>query len=135
MRAMNLAENTGLIQDDKIVWLSDDYPHDVAPYFIIEKFDNAYRITFLIKTTDRRLYGEERHALYDYKDGFTSVRIRNDGSTYQMFNVPFMKAYNSLLEMELEEPQIHIAEYLLDRKLANGESLEKIFTLKKDNSN
>lgn len=131
-RALNLAYNTGLIDDDEsIVWMSDDYPDDSAPYFKIDRLDNAYKITFLINTPDRKLYGEERDALADYKDGFTSVRIRNDGSTYQMFNVPFMKAYNALCEMELDEPQIHIAEYLLDEYLEKGKSLEKILTQKK----
>lgn len=131
LRALSLAHNTGLIDDDAIVWISDDYPDDAAPYFRIDRLDNAYKITFLINTPDRKLYGEEKDALADYKDGFTSVRIRNDGSTYQMFNVPFMKAYNALCEMELDEPQIHIAEYLLDKELEKGKSLEKILTQKK----
>ena len=42
-----------------------------------------------------------------------------------------MKAYNALCEMELDEPQIHIAEYLLDEYLEKGKSLEKILTQKK----
>ncbi len=132
LRALSIANSTGLIDEDSIVWISDDYPHDVAPYFKIDRLPNAYKITFLINTPDRKLYGDEKYALNDYKDGYTSVRIRNDGSTYHMFNVPFMKAYNALLEMELNEPQIHIAEYLLDKELESGKSLEHILTLKKD---
>lgn len=130
-RALDLAHRTGLITDDTIVWISDDYPHDVAPYFKIERLDNAYKISFLLPPKPRNLRGEERYIFSDYEDGYVSIRLRNDGSTYQIFNVPFMKVFNSLLEMELDNPQIHMAEYLLDKELEKGTSLESILTLKK----
>ncbi len=130
-RALNVAHNTGLIDGESIVWTSIDYPEEIAPYFKIDKLDNAYRISFLIDTAERPLIRCEKEAIASYNDGHTTVKIRNEGYCYCMFTGAFIKAYKALLEMELDEPQIHIAEYLLDKELESGKSLEHILTLKK----
>ena len=46
-----------------------------------------------------------------------SVRIRNSGSRYGYFNVIFMRMYNKLCQYEPNFHQIHIEEYMYQKKL------------------
>lgn len=117
---------TKLVQDGVITWKSDDYCYDVAPYFKIEKIGESYLITFGVPNISRKLNLEERMLVNDFKYlNLVSVRIRNSGSTYDLFNIVFMKAFNSLMGLE-EINQIHIEEYLIDKELEQGENLERI---------
>ena len=54
-----------------------------------------------------------------------SVRLRNSGSRYDPCNIVFMETFKALMNME-ETNQIHIEEYLIDKKLEKGLSLERI---------
>ena len=47
----------------------------------------------------------------------TVVRFRNSGSSYDPFNIPFMKFFNKLQEYDPEYHQIHIEEVILQKKL------------------
>ncbi len=121
---LRIAAETGLIINNEIVWKSDEFPHDIAPYFRIAKYPNSYLITFdRPDITQNELDSLEEFLLYN---NASSVRIRNSGSAYGLFNVPFMKAYRSLLAMHSEYPQVHIEEYILEQRIQSGESLEKI---------
>lgn len=125
---LHIAERTGLIKEDEIIWRSDDYSHDVAPYFKITKYPNSYLITFGKPEPPRELDSSELLflELNSFERKNFTVRIRNSGSDYGMFHVPFMQAYHSLFEISMEYPQVHIEEYLLEQRVQSGESLEKI---------
>ncbi|MBE6154523.1 MAG: hypothetical protein E7163_02985 [Firmicutes bacterium] len=114
-----MAYKKGLIVGNTIIWRSDDYPHDIAPYFVIKKLDDAYLIDFKlpdISLVKRELDSYEKSLINDYKYGEVSVRIRNDGSSYAPFNCCFMNAFNTLMEMdEVDINQIHIEEYLYSK--------------------
>lgn len=117
-----------LVNNGVITWRSDDYAKDIAPFFKIEKVGESYQISFGIpKIPDRRLDMEERDIIWSFKDlKNVSVRIRNSGSRYDPFNIAFMEAFNSLMNLESTNHQIHIEEYLIDKELEKGVSLERI---------
>lgn len=129
---LNFAYQSGLIQDGSIIWKDDEIMDDVAPYFKIQKLKNAYKITFGIpeEIPNRSLEMCERFALEDFnKHQYTCIRLRNNGSRYRNFSVPFMKLYNSLLELE-EYHQIHIKEYMINEEVKREKNLEKILIKK-----
>lgn len=76
----------GLFVDNKIIWKSDDFPIEEASSLIIEKSENSYIISF-----EKSLSEIERNTF--------AVRIRNSGSRYSPYNVPFMNLYRTLLTM------------------------------------
>lgn len=124
---LNIASYRGLIEDDKIIWRSDDFPDDSAPFLIIHKLPNAYELEFGVLTTDRNLEDYERNALSDFKHKFmVSVRFCNSGSRYEPFNTCFMHAYNKMLELDPEYHQIDIEEFMVDQEIEKGMSLERI---------
>ena len=46
-----------------------------------------------------------------------AIRFRNSGSRYEPYNLAFMNMYNSLSEYDPNYHQIHIEEYLYNKKL------------------
>lgn len=92
-----------LFHDNKVEWRSDDCFYEEASRFVIEPMDRAYKLTFKIGLVDNFLT--------------YSVRIRNSGSRYNPFNMFFMDMYNQLCEYELNYHQIHMEEYLYQKKL------------------
>jgi len=115
---------TGLIADDNIIWRCDDFDIEVAPYVIIEKTNEIYKLTFDVPKFERKLDTFEESLLKDKNT--ISVRIRNSGSRYYYFNGPFMRLFHSLQELATDIPQISIDEYLIDKKLERGMKLERI---------
>ncbi|MBE6154522.1 MAG: hypothetical protein E7163_02980 [Firmicutes bacterium] len=115
---------TGLIVDDKIIWRDDDFDIDVAPYLMIEKINDIYKLTFDVPEFKRELDTFEEHLLCN-KDTI-SIRIRNSGSRYYSFNSVFMRLYRSLVDLATDIPQISIDEYLIDKELERGMKLERI---------
>ena len=113
----------GLMQGDKIVWKSDDYSEDVAPYFSIEKGENAYVVSFNKPEPQRELDFDERLFL-DYPG--CSVRLRNSGSRYEPFNIDFMYLFRALKEINPDVHQIDVEEVIIDQEVAKGKSLEKV---------
>lgn len=93
-----------LFQDDIIKWYSDDAPLEEASRVEIEKIEDAYTITFY--------QGKEEYDFPTY-----TVRFRNSGSRYHPYNFTFMNMYNSLSEYDPNYHQIHIEEYLYNKKL------------------
>lgn len=92
-----------LFHDDKIEWHCDDCIYEEASVFIIEKVDDFYKLTFKKGMVENFLT--------------YAVRIRNSGSRYNPFNIAFMNMYNQLCEYETDYHQIHMEEYLYQKKL------------------
>ena len=99
---------TNLVNEGKIVWKCDDYPHDIGPSFEISKCTDIIKITFDKGDT-------EKQDLFHPKNR-TTVRIRTSGSAYNYFYIPFMMLFKELKELVLIN-QIHIEEYLYTKKL------------------
>lgn len=106
-----------LVDGEDIKWCSDDFSSDIAPYFIIKPINGNYEISFGIPTPQRKSDWEEQFQLEGHKHGTISIRLRNSGSHFSPFNNVFMKLFNSLMRIDLEEEyhQIHIEEYLSSR--------------------
>ena len=99
---------TNLVNEGKIVWKCDDYPHDIGLSFEISKCSDIIKITFDKGDT-------EKQDLFHPKNR-TTVRIRTSGSAYNYFYIPFMMLFKELKELVLIN-QIHIEEYLYTKKL------------------
>ena len=97
-------ERNELYRDNKIEWLSDDFPDDIASKFTIEKQDETFKLTFY----------------KNKEDGFFktfSVRLSNSGSRYEPFQTNFMTMYNELKAYDPNCHQIHIEEILYKQKV------------------
>lgn len=97
-----------LFINNSIVWRSDESSFDDANILKISEIDeDALKVSF-IKGHDKDLY-----------DPY-NVRIRNSGSRYKPYNATFMNMYNELNELDLDEDnhQVHMEEYLYQKKLA-----------------
>lgn len=92
-----------LIKRNLITWKSDDRDYGEPDFVKIYRGEDAFYITFVRQS-------EELHM-------GTVVRFRNSGSSYDPFNIPFMKFFNKLQEYEPEYHQIHIEEVILQKKL------------------
>lgn len=92
-----------LIKRNLITWKSDDRDYGEPDFVKIYRAEDAFYITFVRQS-------EELHM-------GTVVRFRNSGSSYDPFNIPFMKFFNKLQEYDPEYHQIHIEEVILQKKL------------------
>lgn len=92
-----------LIKRNLITWKSDDRDYGEPDFIKIYRGEDAFYITFVRQS-------EELHM-------GTVVRFRNSGSSYDPFNIPFMKFFNKLQEYDPEYHQIHIEEVILQKKL------------------
>lgn len=90
--------------DNIIDWYYDDAPDNVACRLIIEKKPNCFVLT-ITKSTEFYI---DKHV----------VRIRNNGSKYQPYNIAFMSLYHNLEYYPHNYPyhQMHIEEYLYQQK-------------------
>ena len=122
---LKVSSRTGLIKGSSIIWKSDEYYEEVAPFFKIDKLENAYKITFDMPKITRELEIEER-ILY-FNKNYISVRLRNNGSRYEMYNIPFMKMFNKLMTLDLEDQQIYLEEYIIE-EMQKSRELEEILT-------
>ena len=93
-----------LFQNDIIKWYSDDAPLEEASMLEIKYQEDKYIITFH--------QGKEDFGFPTY-----AIRFRNSGSRYEPYNLAFMNMYNSLSEYDANYHQIHIEEYLYNKKL------------------
>ena len=122
------ARQTGLIKGKKLILQSDDCELDAAPFLEIERLGNAYLLKLDNKESARQLAWTEEFGL-----GFSTltVRLRNDGTNYDPLNIQFMELFNKLRDIDTNAHQIHMDEYLIDRQLEKGKSLQKILCSKK----
>ena len=95
-----------LFINNRIECHSDDDDYNDGSYFVIERIDDCYRLTFNKSKCDDFIYS------ITY-----SVRLRNSGSRYGYFNVVFMRMYNKLREYDPEFHQIHVEEYMYKKNL------------------
>ena len=93
-----------LFQNGIIKWYSDDAPLEEASMLEIKYQEDKYIITFH--------QGKEDFGFPTY-----AIRFRNSGSRYEPYNLAFMNMYNSLSEYDPNYHQIHIEEYLYNKKL------------------
>ena len=94
-----------LFQDNIINWHSDEFPYDSASFVTIEKQDESFIVTF------------HKSKKEDFRFLTYAIRFRNSGSRYKPFNMAFMKMYQELINYEPDYHQIHIEEYLYQKKL------------------
>lgn len=93
---------TDLVHNGVISWRHDEQIYEEANILNIYKEKEQYRLEFIPKSKE----------LSHYID----IRFRNSGSRYHPFHLPFMELYQSLQEMDLEYHQIHMEEYLYQKK-------------------
>ncbi|MDD3341697.1 MAG: hypothetical protein PHN72_05885 [Bacilli bacterium] len=90
-----------LFKEGTIEWHCDDSNYDEASVLKIEKKEEAFLIT-MEKSKVENTY---------------AVRIRNRRSRYNPFNILFMKMYEQLIQYDNDYQQIHMEEYLYQKKL------------------
>lgn len=99
-------------KNQTITWYSDETSSKVSNYLIIRKADEEFIIEF---HTQDNIKGYDD----DFKSKFhIPIRFRNSGSSYDPFNLIFMKMYNSMKEVDDVNDanhQIHIEEYLYQK--------------------
>lgn len=113
-----------LVNGNKIIWFSDDCCEEEnsldseffpPTWLIITKKEDSYDIEFKIKllsNIDKNISPKAK------------VRIRNNGSYYNHFNVPFMLLFNKLQDYELlPYHQMHIEEYDYQMKLTKNKTI------------
>ena len=115
-----------LVQDGVIIWRSDEYFDEIAPFIKIKKQENAYILEFG-KPIISPEYKNDADLMFMDPRRIT-VRFRNSGSRYEPFNILFMKLYQGLYKLDYDHHQIHIEENLIQERINNGESLARILT-------
>lgn len=115
-----------LVQDGVIIWRSDEYFDEIAPFVKIKKLKNAYILEFGKPIISPEYKNDADLMLMDPRR--ITVRFRNSGSRYEPFNILFMKLYQGLCKLDYEHHQIHIEEYLIQERINKGESLARILT-------
>lgn len=94
---------TLLFHDGIISWHSDSTLFEDANVVNIKKVQDKIILEFIFYNKD----------LADEN----SIRFRNRGSAYKPFNVLFMELFNSLQTYDEEYHQIHLEEYLYQKRL------------------
>jgi len=92
-----------LVKDGIISWRHDDQIYEQANILNIHKEDEKYRLEFVEQTEEWSI--------------FLDVRFRNSGSRYSPFNMAFMDFYHELQKYDPEYHQIHMEEYLYQKRL------------------
>lgn len=92
-----------LVRNNVISWRHDDQIYEEANILNIHKEEEKFRLEFILQSKEWST--------------FIDVRFRNSGSRYNPFNTIFMQLYNKLQEYNPEYHQIHIEEYLYQKKL------------------
>lgn len=126
----NLRKSTqyiNLIQDGVIIWKSDEYFDEIAPFIKIKKQENSFILEFGKPIILDEYKNDADLMLMDPKR--ITVRFRNSGSRYEPFNIIFMKLYQRLCKLEYDHHQIHIEEYLIQERINKGESLSRILKI------
>lgn len=100
-------------ENDTITWYSDETAHEVGNILKIRRINDSFRLDFYI---------QEHKSGYDRDFNSTNyipIRFRNSGSSYDPFNILFMKLYNAMQEVDDVNDyghQMHIEEFLYEKK-------------------
>jgi hypothetical protein len=102
-----------LFKNKIIEWHSDEDEYDTSAVLkIFKENKDEYKIEF------NKSHTNEFIETY-------SIRFRNSGSRYDPYNITFMNMYQELKKYNFEYHQIHIEEYLYQRKLIKKHTLKK----------
>ena len=96
-------------ENNTITWYSDETNHEVANILKIKKEKESFRLEFSIQP-----HKEEYDRDFNSQN-YIPIRFRNSGSSYDPFNVIFMRMYERLKEInDINDygHQIHMEEYL-----------------------
>lgn len=95
-RLHNLAHYNELFDkaSQTITWYSDETSRKVSNFLTIKREKDTFKIDFYIQPHISD-YDKDFHSI-----GYISVRFRNSGSSYDPFNVIFMKMYNEMREVD-----------------------------------
>jgi len=96
-------------ENNTITWYSDETAHEVANVLKIKKEKDLFKIEFYIQPYVEG-YDKDFYSL-----NYIPIRFRNSGSSYDPFNVVFMRMYNDMSKIDDINDyghQIHIEEYL-----------------------
>lgn len=102
LRERRKYEKNPIFHDNIVEWHCDDAPYeDSHALKIIKQDEDSYLIIFE----------------FNKKEWFSkySVRISNSGSRYTPYNVLFMEMFNHLQEYDLDDPRIHLEEYIYQK--------------------
>lgn len=103
-------------EEQKIItWYSDETARIVANYVRITKGTNSYTLSFFVQS---HINGYDRDF---HSSSYIPVRFRNSGSSYDPFNIVFMRMYLSLVNIDDINDyghQIHFEEYLYEQEKA-----------------
>lgn len=116
IRSINESLYNDLYNKDNntITWYSDETSSKVSNYVEIKKLDETFNLKFNIQAPIKG-YDFDFHSNY-----YIPIRFRNSGSSYDPFNVFFMKMYNDLDKIDDVNDighQIYIEEYLYNKRL------------------
>ena len=99
-------------ENDTITWYSDETAHKVANILKIKKEKESFRLTFIIQPYIEG-FDEDFYSAY-----YIPIRFRNSGSSYDPFNIVFMRMYNDMKEINDVNDighQIHMEEYIYNQ--------------------
>ena len=93
-----------------IIWYSDEYEQDKTDILKITKEEDKYVLEFFEQAIEKDTC-DMRYP------GLITIRLRNSGSYQHPFNIVFMRMYQKLLEYDPSYHQIHVEEYVYQKKL------------------
>ena len=99
-------------ENNTITWYSDETNHEVANILKIKKEKELFKLEFYIQPYIEG-YDRDFNSLYHIP-----IRFRNSGSSYDPFNIVFMRMYRKMKQIDDVNDyghQIHIEEYLFNQ--------------------
>ena len=113
-RLFNLSNYNELFdkENNTITWYSDETNHEVANILKIRKESKSFELEFYIQPYIEG-YDRDFNSLYHIP-----IRFRNSGSSYDPFNIVFMRMYEKMKQVyDINDygHQIHIEEYLYNQ--------------------
>lgn len=99
-------------ENNTITWYSDETNHEVANILKIKKEKESFRLEFSIQP-----HKEEYDRDFNFPN-YIPIRFRNSGSSYEPFNIIFMRMYEKMKQIDDINDyghQIHIEEYLYSK--------------------
>ena len=96
-------------KNNTITWYSDETNHEVANILKIKKEKESFRLEFHIQPHIEK-YDRDFNS-----PNYIPIRFRNSGSSYDPFNIIFMRMYEKMKQIDDINDyghQIHIEEYL-----------------------
>lgn len=113
-RLFNLSNYNELFdkENNTITWYSDETNHEVANILKIRKENESFELEFYIQPYIEE-YDRDFNSLYHIP-----IRFRNSGSSYDPFNIVFMRMYEKMKQVyDINDygHQIYIEEYLYNQ--------------------